>query len=223
MSETVLMTDAEIRPATRLRYRIVSNGETVGELTAERGWESCDGGRMLSLSNAMHIQSSGLWSDYTLDSREAILIDEGGVRRYLGEEVEDGVASSATGSRERGVLTLSIVENTPRTQVFSVDDYDATSEDAPAFFLASGSADSVLRVLDLDRFEVEAVRYRLHPAESFLFEGRALPVRVVEFASRHASGMQWWAEDATGDILVRQISREQGDQNEVLLIHWERT
>ncbi|MDC8758071.1 hypothetical protein [Janthinobacterium fluminis] len=224
MSPAPLLKSAPAAPAAplQLQYQLLSNGAVVGSIEASRSRFDEDGEALLALHYRVRIRSGGIWSDYSLDADEEIVIGAGGVRRYANAAHEDGDKSSVLGGLEHGVMTLRVDDGKVRLSTFRQAEYDATSEDAPGLFLASGREAAVLRVLDLEHVDIDEVAYRRLPDETLALPGRPRLARVLSFAStrRKLAGQQWYVEDASGDVLVREHSEEPGERNEVLLINW---
>lgn len=206
----------------RLQYQLLSNGAVVGGIEASRARAMRDGVPFLALDYKVRIRSAGIWSDYTLDADEDIVIDAGGLRRYENTAHEDGEPSSISGTLEDGVMTLRLEEGKVRICTFGQAEYDATSEDAPALFLAGGRAVAVLRVLDLEHGDIDEVSYRRLPDQTLTLPGGPRLTRVLSFASsrRKLTARQWYVSDATGDVLVHEHSEEPGERNEAVLINW---
>lgn len=208
--------------ALQLQYQLLSNGAVVGSIDASRTQVDDDGAPALALHYKVRIRSAGIWSEYTLDADEEIVIGAEGVRRYANAAHEDGDRSSVLGGLEQGVMTLRVDDGKVRLCTFRRDEYDATSEDAPGVFLAGGMVESALRVLDLEHVDIDEVSYRRLPDETLDLPDGPRLARVLWFASkrRKLAGRQWYVEDASGDVLVRERTEEPGERNEALLINW---
>ncbi|MCW7539472.1 hypothetical protein OOT46_16645 [Aquabacterium sp. A7-Y] len=208
-----------------LRYRVLCDEEAVGHILALRRVVQCGDEPALILRNEMSIRARGLWSDYALDTEEEMILDGRGLSRYVGVSTEDGDEVAVTIDRDGGQLMLHIKEDRVHTERIALTDIDATSEDAVSCFLRSERPQSVLRVLDLDHFDIDELQFRLLPRETLTVAGTERTTRVVAFESkkRRLTGRGWYVPDDSGFVLVREVSREKGDLNEVLLIDWEHT
>ncbi len=206
-----------------LDYQVLSNGEPIGRLRTERrrGW--LDDLPVLQVSNRMDLRCSGLWFDYSLQSDESMDFGADGLCRYAGVSDEDGDKTVIKGRLRQGVLTLRLHDGQLEVRRFKQGDFDASSEDAAERFLAGGQAEATLRVLDLEHFDIDEVRYQRLPDETLDLLGQPRQARVVAYQSkrRKISGTGWYLSDDGGEVLVRQSSRERGDHNEVILTDWE--
>ncbi|WP_137936795.1 hypothetical protein [Chitinivorax sp. B] len=208
-----------------LQYQVLCNNEPIGHIHVQRQLVQLAGEPALFLRNQMSLRVSGLWSDYVLDSEEEMILDGQGLSRYAGLSTEDGEKAAVTGEREGGQLTVNIKEDHLRTERFQLTDIDATSEDAAVCFLRSQRQQAVLRVLDLDHFDIDQVQFRLLPPETLALAGAERITQVVSFESRkrRTTGVGWYVPDGDGFILMREVSKEQDDRNEVILNNWEHT
>ena len=168
-----------------LDYQVLSNGEPIGRLRTERrrGW--LDDLPVLQVSNRMDLRCSGLWFDYSLQSDESMDFGADGLCRYAGVSDEDGDKTVIKGRLRQGVLTLRLHDGQLEVRRFKQGDFDASSEDAAERFLAGGQAEATLRVLDLEHFDIDEVRYQ-----------RRRTKRWTCWASRGRRG--WWPINQSG-------------------------
>lgn len=213
------------QPADALQYRVLQGERPLGHVASRRRVWLEDGMPRLAVRNEMVVRASGIWADYALDSREEVVLDGRGVLRYEGTQVEDGERTTALGERRGARFELRVDDGRPRDLAFALSDFDATSEDAAARFLQGGRSRAVLRVLDLDRFEMDEVEFRLLPPQSVAVAGATRPVAVVAFdcRGRRSGGTGWYVPHAGGHLLVQESVSEDGERHDVKLITWEKT
>lgn len=217
--------DSAAQPADALQYRVLLDARPVGHVTSRRRTWAEGGVPRLAMRSEIALRASGMWSDYALDSREEIVLDPQGVLRYEGTQVEDGERTTARGERRGTRFELHVDGGRPRELAIEMAVIDATSEDAASRFLQGGRARAVLRVLDLDRFEMDEVEFRLLPPQSVAVASATRPVAVVafEYRTRRSGGTAWYVPHAGGHVLVQESVLEDGDRHDVKLINWEKT
>lgn len=202
-----------------LAYKVISDGDEVGEIKTLRLAQLQSGKMLLRVHNTLAIRSTGLWSDYSLLSKEDLLFSEKGLFEFTAESKENDSSSTATGKLDNGVFRINVCEDAEeRVHVFPSSGFDATSEDASARFILLKKRQAELRILDLDTFEIDEIKYGYLRREQIVLADISFNTSVVSFATKNSHGLQWLVEVDTGHVMLREVSKEQGEQNEITLV-----
>lgn len=72
--------------------------------------------------------------------------------------------------------------------------------------------------MDLDTFEIDEIKYGYLRREQIVLADISFNTSVVSFATKNSHGLQWLVKVDTGHVMLREVSKEQGEQNEITLV-----
>lgn len=205
------------------RYTILHEGDVVGRLQSRRAvgkWRQLEA---VTVTDEIDIKVESFWNNYSVHSLERMVLTDAGLVHYSGLSVEDGQRSSVEANLTERSLEMRVEEEGENFEShLDRSLYDASSEDAAAWFIGSGKASQVLRVIDLDDFEVVETKYRYEGEDELHIAGMRFAGRVVSFRNNRKKGRQWFTVDNTGTWLLKEIGTDEDGQYSIILTEYAR-